>query len=295
MAHRLLLDTPSLTYRAFFALPASITAVDGQPVNAVRGYLDMTARLVADRRPDEVVHVFDHDWRPAARVQAYPGYKARRQPDPEALPAQFQLLRDVLDALGQVQAEAPGWEADDAIGTLCAAADRVDRVDVVTGDRDLIQLVRDAGTAARDGGSAVRVLFTVKGVSALAVYDEAGVRDRYGIAPSRYADFAVLRGDPSDGLPGVKGVGEKTARTLVRDHPSLEALLEGVDTLPPRLAQRIRAASDYLGAMRQVVPVRCDVEVRLRIGARDDARLDALAWQHNLEGPLRRLRQALDA
>lgn len=295
MTHRLLLDTPSLTYRAFFALPASITAADGQPVNAVRGYLDMTARLVADRRPDEVIHVFDHDWRPAPRVQAYPGYKAQRQPDPEGLPAQFELLREVLDALGQVQAEAPGWEADDAIGTLCAAADRADRVDVVTGDRDLIQLVRDRGTAAQDGGSAVRVLFTVKGVSALTVYDEAGVHDRYGIAPSRYADFAALRGDPSDGLPGVKGVGEKTARTLVRDYPSLDALLQGLDTLPRGLAQRIHAARAYLAAMRQVVPVRCDIDVRLRIGARDDARLDDLARQHNVEGPIRRLRQALDA
>ncbi|HWB70925.1 MAG TPA: 5'-3' exonuclease [Egibacteraceae bacterium] len=285
MAHLLLLDAPSLTYRAYFALPTSITAPDGRPVNAVRGYLDMTARLVVDRRPDDLVHAFDHDWRPAPRVRAYPGYKAQRPAEPEGLVGQFSLLREVLDAAGQTRAHAEGWEAEDAIGTLCAQAATGDRLDVVTGDRDLIQLVRDPG---------VRVLFTVRGVSQLAVYDEAGVHAKYGIPPGRYVDFAVLRGDPSDGLPGVKGVGEKTARGLVRDYPSLEALLDGVEGVPPRLAERLRAARDYLTAMRQVVPIRCDLHVELQRAARDDARLDDLARRHNLEGPIRRLREALD-
>ncbi len=290
MTHRLLLDTSSLTYRAFFALPASITAPDGRPVNAVRGYLDMTARLVADLRPDEVVHTFDADWRPAPRVHAYPGYKAERPPDPDGLPAQFELLRAVLDAFGQPCAEAPGWEADDAIATLCERAAPGDVVEVVTGDRDLLQLVAD-----RDDTATVRVLFTVKGVSELARFDEAAVVARYGVPASRYADFATLRGDPSDGLPGVKGVGDKTARTLVRAYPTLAGLVDDAAAQTPRLAAALRDARDYLRAMAAVVPVRRDVEVTLRRSARDDAALDALAADANLASPVERLRRALDA
>jgi 5'-3' exonuclease len=284
MAYRLLLDTSSLAYRAFFALPASITARDGQPVNAVHGYLDMTARLVADLRPDQVLHVFDDDWRPAPRVAAYAGYKAARTPDPEGLSSQFDLLRRVLGALGQPVVIAPGWEADDAIGTLCAQVRPGDRVDIVTGDRDLIQLVRDGS---------VRVLFTVKGVKELACLDEAGVRAKYGIPSSRYADFAMLRGDPSDGLPGVRGVGEKTAAALVNRYDTLEALVADAGAHPPRLAAALRDAAEYLAAMRQVVPVRTHVELVTEEGVRDGAQLEALQAAHHLSGPIRRLREAL--
>jgi 5'-3' exonuclease len=286
MAYQLLLDTSSLAYRAFFALPVSITAPDGQPVNAVRGYLDMTSRLVVDLGPDQVLHVFDDDWRPAPRVAAYAGYKAARAADPDGLSTQFELLRQVLDALGQAVVTAPGWEADDAIGTLCARVAAGDRIDVVTGDRDLLQLVRDGS---------VRVLFTVKGVRELAYFDEAAVRAKYRIPPSRYADFATLRGDPSDGLPGVKGVGEKTAAALVDRYDTLEALIVDADAHPPRLAAALRDAADYLAAMRQVVPVRTDVELVTEAGQRDDARLKTLQVLHNLEGPIRRLREALSA
>jgi 5'-3' exonuclease len=288
VAHSLLLDTSSLAYRAFFALPASITDDAGQPVNAVRGYLDMTANLVRDHRPDEVVHCYDDDWRPAPRVAAYDGYKSARAPDPEGLPPQFDLLRAVLDAFGACQAEAPGWEADDAIGALVEAAEVGDRFDIVTGDRDLIQLVRD-------GDPAVRVLFTVKGVKELAVFDVAGVRAKYGIDPDRYVDFATLRGDPSDGLPGVKGVGEKTARDLVRRYSSLDALVADAAAQPPALARRLREAAGYLAAMRAVVPVRWDVEVKVQRPSRDDALLDELATRHKIETPVKRLREALDA
>lgn len=282
---RLLLDTSSLLYRAFFALPTTITAPDGRPVNALRGYLDMTARLVADRRPDEVVHVFDHDWRPAPRVAAYAGYKSARTAEPDELSAQFALLPTVLHALGQTQVQAPGWEADDAIGALCHAARDTDRVEVVTGDRDLLQLVRDPH---------VRVLFTVRGVSELAEFDEAAVEERYGVPPARYVDFAILRGDPSDGLPGVAGVGEKTARSLVAAYPDLDALLADAGSQTPRLAERLAAAGEYVAAMREVVPVATDVTLQTRAGTRDDAALDALAERYNLEAPLRRLREALD-
>jgi 5'-3' exonuclease len=286
MAYRLLLDTSSLMYRAFFALPTSITGTDGRPVNAVRGYLDMTARLVTELRPDEVLHVFDDDWRPAPRVAAYPGYKSQRAPDPDGLPEQFGLLREVLDALGQPVVVAPGWEADDAIGALCARLSDGERADIVTGDRDLIQLVRDG---------VVRVLFTVKGVRQLARFDEAAVHAKYGVPPSRYADFAMLRGDPSDGLPGVKGVGEKTASALVTAYASLDDLIADARGQAPRLAAALQDAAAYLAAMRAVVPVRTDVPLVASAPRRDDARLEKLQTEHSLEGPIRRLRETLDA
>jgi len=293
VAYRLLLDTSSLMYRAFFSIPASVADVEGRPANALHGYLDMTARLVSAHRPDDVVHVYDDDWKPAPRVRAYAGYKAHRLPDPEGLPEQFGVLRRVLDAFGLPQAEAPGWEAEDAIGGLSARAGRGDHIDVVTGDRDLIELVRDPQ---------VRVLFTVRGVTEVRVLDEAGVLEKYGVPASRYADFATLRGDPSDGLRGVRGVGEKTARVLVEAYPSLEAMVEdakwskeGMSPLRRSASLRaaVRDAAGYLEAMRLVVPIRTDVEVRAWRAERDEAHLGELAERYRLTGPVRRLREAL--
>jgi len=292
MAHRLLLDTSSLTYRAFFALPPSITDDEDRPVNAVRGYLDMTAHLYRSQRSDvEVVHCLDADWRPQPRVDAYSGYKSDRPPDPEGLPWQFELLEDVLDAFGETRVEAAGYEADDVIGTLATQAEPGDSVDIVTGDRDLYQLVRDADA----DGPAVRVLFTVKGVKQLEAYDAAAIQARYGVPAHRYVDFAILRGDPSDGLPGVKGVGEKTARDLVRAHDSLDALLADTSALSPKLAQKVREAAEYLAAMRRVVPVRTDVALTRRDGPLDVERLAGLAERHRLSGPVERLAEARSA
>jgi 5'-3' exonuclease len=287
MTYTLLLDTSSLMYRAFFALPPTIVDGDGRPVNAVHGYLDMTARLQTTYQPDRLIHVFDHDWRPAPRVAAYFGYKADRPDDPPALPPQFAILRKVLQACGAEQAEAPGWEADDAIGALCVRASANDRLDIVTGDRDLLQVVRDDDAAAT-----VRVLLTVRGVSDLAVFDPAAVVAKYGVRPARYAEFAMLRGDPSDGLPGVKGIGEKTARILVEQYGDLDALLANVATLTPRIGANLRAAEPYLAAMRHVVPLRTDVDVTLTAGERDDARLSELGVRYRLVGPIARLRAA---
>lgn len=286
MPYHLLLDTSSLLYRAFFALPTSMTDVQGQPVNAVHGYLGMVAHLITERRPDQLVHVYDHDWRPAGRVEAYAGYKANRPPDPESLPPQHALLRTVLAATGMVQAEAPGWEADDALGAVCARAEAGTRLDIVTGDRDLFQLVRD--------DVPVRVLFTTRGVSALTPFDEAAVLAEYGVPAGRYVDFAILRGDPSDGLPGVKGIGEKTARTLVTRYPTLDALLADAGAQPPRLAASLEASRDYLAAMRLVVPVRTDVDVQIWSGGWDDTQLAKLGERFKLQGAIRRLRAALD-
>jgi 5'-3' exonuclease len=203
VTHRLLLDVSSLTYRAYFAMPDTVRSPDGRPVNAVYGYLDMVTRLIASRRPDEVVHVFDHDWRPVARVDIYAGYKSTRPEEPEAITSQFQLLRAILDRTGLLQAETEGWEAEDAIGAFAVEADEPDLVEIVSGDRDLIQVVRDP---------VVKLLYTLRGVSELAEYDEAGVIAKYGVPPSRYVDFAILRGDPSDALPGVGGGGGKKGR-----------------------------------------------------------------------------------
>jgi 5'-3' exonuclease len=290
---RLLLDASSLMYRAFFALPDSIRDGEGRPINAVHGYLDMTARLIRAREPGEVVHCYDDDWRPAPRVAAYDGYKATRAVDPENLPEQFEMLGKMLDALGMPQVSAPGWEAEDAIGVLCARAGRRDRVEIVTGDRDLIQLVRDP---------TVRLLFTRRGVSELDVLDEAAVLEKYGVPPNRYAEFATLRGDPSDELPGVRGVGEKTARQLIAAYPSLSALIEDAQAdrrtgallkRSPSLRARIREAAPYLETMREVVPIRTDLELREWGGRRDDRALDRLAERLKLTGPVRRLRTAM--
>ncbi len=294
VAHRLLLDTSSLMYGAYFALPQSITDTRGSPVNALHGYLDMTATLARGRGTPDVVHCFDDDWRPAPRVAAYDGYKAERPEEPEVLTRQFEELPGLLEAVGMSWARAAGWEAEDAIGSLVARGGRGDRLEVVTGDRHLIQLVRDP---------VVRVLMTRRGVSNLEELDERGVLERFGVPAARYADFAVLRGDPSDGLPGVPGVGEKTARELVNAYPSLEALLEAVRAprrtkavlqRSPALRARLLGAEPYLRAMREVVPIRTDLDVEVRRSAPDPPAAARLAKRLGLAGPTRRLGEALD-
>lgn len=295
MTHRLLLDVSSLGYRAYFGLRDLVRAPDGTSVGAVFGYLDMVTKLVVSRRPNEVVHVYDHDWRPTMRTQLYPGYKGNRPPEPDGLPEQFALLRRVLDLSGMRQAEAPGWEAEDAIGGLCKDASDDDRFEMVSGDRDLIQLVRDPS---------VRLLFTVRGVSELLELDEAAVLAKYGVPASRYAEFAILRGDPSDALPGVTGVGEKTARALIEVYGSLDELLDDASSDEPKagplrgkpaLRARLREARDYVAAMRRLVPIESDAALEVWSGRRDDGALRTLADEHGLRGPVVRLLAALDS
>jgi 5'-3' exonuclease len=285
-APTLLLDSPSLVYRAYFALPNTIRSPAGRAVNAVRGYLDMATRLLVDRRPGGMVHAFDVDWRPAFRVAAYSGYKANRRPDPPDLPWQFELIREVLDAAGAVIAGAEGYEADDVIGTLADRATAETPVEVVTGDRDLLQLVRDP---------AVAVLFTVRGVTELHRYDEAAVRARYGVPARHYADMAIIRGDPSDGLPGLRGLGEKTAVRLVAEHGSLDAVEVWAAQAPGQAAGAVRTGRAYLEAMRIVVPVVRDLELsQTAPHPPDRARLARLATEHGIDAPIERLLAALD-
>jgi len=271
------LDTASLYFRAFFGIPDTIRSPDGIPVNAVRGLLDMTTRLIADRHPSRIVACWDDDWRPAFRVEAIGSYKAHRlvpgttdtEETPAGLLAQIPVIVEALAALGIARIGAVGYEADDVIGTLVAresarpAAQRAG-VEIVSGDRDLFQLVDDE--------AGVRVLYTSRGVSDLDVVDQVRLRERYGVPTGRaYADMAVLRGDPSDGLPGVRGIGEKTAVALLDRYGDLAGILAARDAGDPGLTatQRVRLteAADYLAVAPGVVRVALDAPV----GEFDDA------------------------
>jgi 5'-3' exonuclease len=255
----MLLDTASLYYRAFYGMPETVTAPDGTPVNAIRGLLDAMARLVKDHRPARLVACLDADWRPAFRVQAIPGYKLHRaEPDgseqtPPGLAVQIPLITQVLISAGVAIAEHEGYEADDVIATLTARATQP--VDVVTGDRDLFQLVDDERQ--------VRVLYTVKGLGRLEPVTEEDVARKYDIPGDLYADFAVLRGDPSDGLPGVPGIGEKTAAALIRAFGNLESMLIALDKghggFPPGTRKKLEAARGYLDVAPAVVATATDV------------------------------------
>ena len=302
MAPLMLLDSASLYFRAYYGIPPeSMTAPDGSPVNAVRGLLDMIARLVRARQPGQLVACMDADWRPKFRVAAIPSYKEHRaNPDgseqvPDALNAQIPVIVEVLAAAGVAMAWADGFEADDVIGTLAARADRP--VEVVTGDRDLFQLVDDAREIA--------ILYTARGVGKLEVIDEAAVNRRYDIPGRGYAAFAALRGDPSDGLPGVPGVGEKTAAALVRSFGTIDAMLAAIDAghggWPGGSRAKLVAARTYLEAAMPVVQVASDAPVvsasdgMLPSRSPDPAALAALDERWALGNSLGRMMSALAA
>jgi 5'-3' exonuclease len=294
----MLLDTASLYFRAYYGVPETLTAPDGMPVNAIRGLLDMIARLVRARRPGRLVACLDRDWRPAFRVAAVPSYKAHRarpgggEEVPGALAAQVPVIEEVLTAAGVALAGAPGYEADDVIGTLTARS--TGAVEIVTGDRDLFQLVDDARP--------VRVIYTVRGLVKLDVVDEAAVTARYHIPGRAYGDFAVLRGDPSDGLPGVPGVGDKTAAALIQRFGTVEAMLAAIEAghggFPAGSRPKVAAARDYLAVAPAVVRVASHAPVPAVDGSlpaepADPARLAALDERFGLGSSLRRALGAL--
>ena len=285
----LLIDGSSLAYRAYHAIP-SILASDGTATNAVHGFLNFLSRLVPDRRPSRLFVGLDADWRPAFRVEALPEYKAHRvakvgdPPDP--VEPQIALIIEVLGALGISTASCEGYEAEDAISAIAKRARGA--VEVVTGDRDLFALARYPN---------VRVLYTIRGVSELAPVDQAWIAAKYGIPGDRYMDYAILRGDPSDGLPGVAGIGEKTASDLLRRYGSLDAILAATD-LSPTVRARLTRAASYVVAARSVVALAEDCPVESSDGhlpsePADPARLAELAERLGIGGPLGRLREAL--
>jgi len=312
----LLLDGASMWFRSYFGVPSSITAPDGRPVNAVRGFLDSVATLITQYQPARLVVCLDLDWRPQFRVDLIPSYKAHRVAEegspvgeadeedveeiPDDLSPQVDVIMEVLEAFGIATAGAEGFEADDVLGTL-AAIERRDPVVVVSGDRDLLQLVGDDPVE-------VRVLYIGQGLKKAMLFGPADVAERYGVPADRagdaYAELALLRGDPSDGLPGVTGVGEKTASTMLTQYGSLANILSAAhdpkSELPKAFRAKILAATDYIEAAKPVVRVARDAPVQLfaaedalPLHAADPDRVAALAHDWGIASSIGRLEKSL--
>ncbi|HEV1996981.1 MAG TPA: 5'-3' exonuclease [Candidatus Dormibacteraeota bacterium] len=276
----LLLDGSSLIFRAFFGVPRTVVSPAGAPVNAVRGFLDYLTRFISEMRPANLLVASDDDWRPQFRVDAMPTYKSHRvaEPIPPELAPQMPIINRALTALGIARVGVPGFEAEDVIASMLQHARG--RVDIISGDRDLFDLVRDPD---------IRVLYPA-GKGALDVVDEAAIERKYGIPGRSYGAFAILRGDPSDGLPGLPGVGEKKAAELVRKHGGLEGLL--------RDGRLTTADRDYLeSAVRVVLPIR-DIPLEVPAAAvprepADAAGLEVLKQEFGLGGAVDRLVRVL--
>lgn len=309
----MLLDGASLWFRSFYALPEKMTAPDGRPVNAVRGFIDTIASLVTREQPTRLVVCLDLDWRPKFRTDLIPSYKAHRVAEPagtetggdieevpDTLTPQVTMILDVLAAAGIATSGADGCEADDVIGTL-AFAEAEDPVVVVSGDRDLLQVVADDPVP-------VRVLYVGRGLAKAEMMGPAEVAEKYGVPEGRagvaYAEMSMLRGDPSDGLPGVTGIGEKTAAKLITAFGSLDLLekaaQQGDSSVPTRSRNALAAAGDYLAAARVVVAVRTDADTIdsheddvLPSAPADPARLAELEAELGIGASLGRLSKAL--
>ena len=301
----MLLDSASLYFRAFFGVPDQRSSPDETPTNALRGFLDMIATLVSTHRPTHLVACWDDDWRPQWRVDLVPSYKTHRLVDgsdvveesPEDLTPQVPLIRDALRALGIARLGAPGFEADDVIGTLVERHRGVMPVDVVTGDRDLLQLVDDA--------HGIRVLYTGKGgVRDPDLVTQSYLAQRYAVPTGEaYLEMSVLRGDTSDGLPGVKGIGDKTAAQLIEAYGTLEALRAAVDSGDPAIrgARRanLEAAAAYLDVAPTVVRVArdapvADADLGLPREVADPELLEQLGAAYGVTNPIGRVLTALN-
>jgi 5'-3' exonuclease len=280
MAEWMLVDGSSLIFRAFYGVPTTMRSPDGRPINGVRGFMDRLATLVTEHRPGRLAVASDEEWRPRWRVSEIPSYKSHRvaEPIPPELAPQMPIIHEVLAAAGVEFVGVPEHEAEDVIASWTARiGDRT--VDIVSGDRDLFALVRDPW---------VRVLYPER--RGLTAVDEGEVTRRYGVPGRRYADFAILRGDPSDGLPGLAGVGDKKAAELVSRYGGLDGLLAS-----GRLGEADR---DYVERARRVVPPVADLPIEPPEGRRerypaDPERVEALVERHGLRGPFERLLKAL--
>jgi 5'-3' exonuclease len=309
----LLLDGASMWFRSYFGVPSSITAPDGRPVNALRGFLDTVATLISRERPARLVVCLDLDWRPQWRVDLIPSYKAHRvekerpagEPDveevPDELSPQVDMIMSMLDAFGIATGGAPGFEADDVLGTL-ATRERRDPVVVVSGDRDLLQLVGDEHVP-------VRVFYIGRGLAKATMFGPAEVAEQYSVPIDRagpaYAELALLRGDPSDGLPGVPGIGEKTAATLLAQFGSLDRIVAAARDSSSKMAgaqrKKLLAASDYLAVAERVVRVAEDAPVTLSmesdalpLTAKHPKKVAELAGEFGVTSSIARLQKALD-
>src|SRR5881275_2968628 len=261
MAKILLLDGNSLAYRAFFALPTDMATASGQVTNAVFGFTSMLINLLKDHRPDGIVVAFDRP-EPTFRHQLVDDYKAGRAEAPDILRQQLGLVRQVIETLQIPILEVAGFEADDVLATLATQArDRGDDAIVVTGDRDTYQLVEDPH---------VKVLYNRRGVSDYVLYDEAGIKERTGVSPARYPQYAALRGDPSDNLPGVPGVGEKTAAKLINTYGDLDGVFANVDKNTPKLRENLKAAEETVRQNAKATPLVRDVPLDISL---DDLRM----------------------
>ena len=260
----MLLDSASLYFRAFFGVPDTMKAPDGTVVNALRGILDFVATMAERHHPDAIVACWDDDWRPQWRVDLIDTYKTQRAEADGAeidttdglLGPQVPLIAEAFGLLGIPVVGAPGCEADDVMGTLSHQA--TGPVDVVTGDRDLFQLVDDSRQ--------IRILYTARSVPNHDVVTDQWIIDKYGVTPRQYVDFAVMRGDASDGLPGVAGIGEKTAAALLTEFGDLDGIVaaagDPASSIKPRVRANLLDSTDYIAAARTVVAVRTDgVEV----------------------------------
>jgi 5'-3' exonuclease len=294
----MLIDAASLWYRAYYGLPSSIKAPDGRRSGAVRGFFDGLAVLARKYSPTGMVCCLEGNWRPDWRLDLMPAYKAARAlPDgsedtPEGMDEQVAAIEALLPALGVATATHPRFEADDVIATL--AARTAEPVLVVTGDRDLFQLVDDE----RDR----KVVYLARGISKAELFDGEAVATKFGVAPDHYVDFAVLRGDPSDGLPGVKGIGAKTAVSLVNTYGGIAGLraaaAEDGSDLPERQRKAITEAADYLDRAVRTSTVVADVDVpmidaTLPESPKDPERVEALADEWGVASALKRFHEAI--
>jgi 5'-3' exonuclease len=258
----MLLDSASLWYRAYYGMPDTLLSPSGMPVNAIRGYLDMTARLISMYSPNRIVACIEGDWRPTWRVELFPEYKANRleegsevEEEPETLTPQIPILLDLIDAFGIPMVGVDDYEADDVMATF--AVREKGPIRVVTGDRDLFQMVDDK----KD----VKIVYLARGISQHDLVDSKWVAAKYGIPGDRYALFAMFRGDPSDGLPGVKGIGEKGAALIANHFATVDEALKGAiaghEALSPALAKKIIAGEEYLKIAPTLVHCAKDVAI----------------------------------
>jgi 5'-3' exonuclease len=295
----MLLDSASLWYRAYYGMPDTMLAPDGTPVNAIRGYLDMTARLITMYSPKRIVACIEGDWRPSWRVELFPDYKANRleedgegEEEPDLLTPQIPILLDLLDEFGIPMVGVDDYEADDVMATF--AVREKGPIRIVTGDRDLFQLVDDK----RD----VKVVYLAKGLSQHDLVDKAWVTRKYAIPGDRYALFAMFRGDPSDGLPGVRGIGEKGA-ALIANHfadvdQALRAAHDAHEALTPALAKKIIAGADYLKIAPTLVNCARDValpslDITMPTAPADLSKIYAIKERYGLGASVDRLIAAL--